>query len=569
MAKLPEFRNVNALWGAVFARTLRSLGVTHAVVSPGSRSTPLAYALAGEAGLRVVPVLDERTAGFFALGIAKVSHRPVILLCTSGTAVANYLPAIVEARHSRTPLIVVTADRPPELRDCGAGQTIDQHKIFGGFVAWEAESALPESSPAILSHWRQLLVTAWEKSSAQSSPVHLNVPLREPLAPAVAQKGFAVPRAWDLDAFCRMPAIRSDRLKAEKSGADANGKIVIVAGAANPENPGRYCDAVRALADALDAPVLADALNPFRHRDAGAIWAYDAILRDAGTARKLKPGTVVQLGPLPTSKVLRECLAAWNVPTVLCSEGGEVLDPNHTACRTISKTITDYDFSGAAPAPAVFSAIWENAQKNVAGKLNFACGDSDLFEANAVKILAKHLPADAVIFFANSMPVRDAEYFWPAVKTARNVFSNRGANGIDGTLGTALGVAEAAGKPCVLLTGDLSFLHDSNALLLAPEFSGSLTVVLVNNAGGGIFNHLPSASENPFFEKFWATPQCVDFAKLAGAHAVPFFSVKSWSAFIKKIKKLPARGLRVLEIKTDRAGDAARRKMILASTRAG
>ncbi|MDR2862320.1 MAG: 2-succinyl-5-enolpyruvyl-6-hydroxy-3-cyclohexene-1-carboxylic-acid synthase [Puniceicoccales bacterium] len=570
------FRNINALWGAIFARTLARCGITRAIISPGSRSTPLAYALADEPQITATAVLDERTAAFFALGHSKATRRPTVLLCTSGTAAANYLPAVIEAWHAQVPLLVVTADRPPELHDCGAGQTINQHHLYGTHTVGEFEAPLPDAGKDALARWRDLLSEALARTQAPiPGPVHINVPLRDPLSPAVFQAGFS----YTLDEEKISPSAPAPALRPEADPAAilawaANyERGLIVAGEAQPADPAAYAAAVTALARVLCWPVLADALNPVRHRagQSGAvvISAYETILRESAQAATLRPDAILQLGQLPTGKTLRGWLGAVPLPTLLLSPGGRNLNPLHCAHRTLAHAITDFAPADTAttgtPRNPLWAAAWQKAQDAAAARLDSALdAEAALFEGKAVWLLARYLPADAIVILANSMPVRDAEYFWPVQSTHRRIYCNRGVNGIDGTLGTALGVAEGAGAPAVLLTGDLSFLHDSNALLLNGDFSGSLTVVLVNNKGGGIFNNLPVVRENVHFERFWGTPQAVDFSLLAAAHGVPFERITKWAQLIAAIDKLPARGLRILEITTDRAADAARRNELLA-----
>ena len=590
-----EPRNISTLWGIVFARTLSRLGLAQAVVSPGSRSTPLAYALACEQGIEVTPVLDERTAAFFALGLSKVTRQPTLLVCTSGTATANYLPAVIEAWHARVPLLVATADRPPELRDCGAGQTIHQQGLFGSHVVWEREAPPPAATLAALAGWQGLVGEAW--AATREGPAHLNIPLLEPLAPASFQEGFtsgAVRLLADLFASSAMvggvACLCGQTLKKPGDGeipkrlslvpvldwAMCFRRGLIVAGEAQPVSHEIHAQAVLSLARALGWPVLADVLNPVRHRvpdgACSVVSFYDAILRDPQSAAALRPEAVIQLGQLPTSKVLREWLGAVPLPTLLLSPGGRNLNPLHKLHHTLPHAITDYAHAAITTEHTIdasWQEAWWSAQEAAATRIDAAfSADNEnavpFFEGKAAWLLARHLPADAVLFLANSMPVRDAENFWPVQSTRRRIFCNRGANGIDGTLGTALGTATAAATPTVLLTGDLSLLHDSNAFLLSREFRGSLTIVLINNNGGGIFNHLPVAQENPYFERFWGTPQTVDIPMLAAAHAIPCLRITGWLQFIREIEQLPQQGIRILEILTDRAIDAEKRQKILA-----
>ncbi len=570
MAPPPAFPNLSTLWGTIFAHTLRRLGATRAVVSPGSRCTPLLYALAADPGWQVTPVLDERTAAFYALGLAKAMHRPVVLVCTSGTAAANYLPAVVEAWHSGIPLLVVTADRPPELHDCGAGQTIDQHRLYGSHVVADFSSAPPDPAPETLAAWQDLLRTAWEKTtSPRPGPVHLNVPLRDPLAPSIRQDNFLAPLLEKILAREFPPPTVPGKISSAPllDWASRFSRGLIVAGVPHPEDSAAHAQAVLELSRRLGWPVLADALSPLRHHapaDAPVIWAYDALLRRPQFSSALRPDAVLQIGPLPTSKTLRAWLSEPVIPFCVLSPLGANLHPLGQPHQTLRGAPEQISFAAATEADSFWCRQWQEAESAVAPAISSAlAAEAALFEGKIIHHLHAHLPAQTTVILANSMPVRDAESFWPANNSQRRVFSSRGANGIDGTLGTALGIAQASNCPAVLLTGDLSFLHDSNALLLAKDFSGSLTVLLVNNEGGGIFQHLPVAQNNPHFERFWATPQHINFSHLAAAHGITHQKITDWPALAKLLATPPVPGIFLCEIPTHRASDAARRAELL------
>jgi 2-succinyl-5-enolpyruvyl-6-hydroxy-3-cyclohexene-1-carboxylate synthase len=582
------FRNTSALWGAAFARALADCGTTRAFVSPGSRSTPLTAALAREPRILTTPVLDERSAAFLALGYARATRRPVLLVCTSGTAAANYLPAVVEAWHSQVPLLVCTADRPPGLRNCGAGQTIEQRGIYGPHTVWQCEAPLPSAAEQSLDNWRELLRQAWHRALEHSGPVHLNIPLCEPLAPGTPETGFVEREAHrsyishETDKSC---GAASDFLPTSPAPVASGKELlewasryergIIVAGApAAPREQARYAAAALRLAERIGWPLLADALNPARHRvlestAAVVCGSYEAVLRNSSDADRLHPDAVLQLDQLPTSKTLRTWLGATPLPTFLLSPGGRNLNPLHTHHRLLPHSVADFDWSTAAALSRApdWADAWRTADHSAADRLAATPDDSGpgqlLFEDAIPRILARHLPKRVAVFIANSMPVRDAESFWPVQNTCREIYSNRGVNGIDGTLGTALGTAEGAGMPTVLFTGDLSLLHDSNAFLTAQNFSGSLTIVLVNNNGGGIFNNLPVSRENPDFERFWGTPQNMDFARLAAAHGISHERIESAAALAAAIRELPGQGVRILEIRTDRSASAGHRAALL------
>jgi len=566
-----DFRNTNTLWCSVLVETLVRLGARHAVTCPGSRSTPLTMALARHLGIEVTPVLDERSASFFALGLAKRTHRPTILVCTSGTAGANFHPAVIEAWESGVPLLVITADRPPEMRECRSGQTIDQQKLFGGHVVFYHELAVPEPTLPMLRYLRQTVAHAWQ--CALGGPVHLNAPFRDPLPPLPDGRTAAMRRVLKPAQFF---ASLSASVKAAKSidlddvlGPLCGKRGVIVAGYAGPADPAAYAANVGRIAAALGWPVLADALNPARHFDRYVphlITAYDLVPRDRRLASALQPEAVLMLDNWPTSKALRQWLGALDLPGVVISAAPQNPDALHNRLLRVNAAVEDVVAGEPFTGPPIWTALWNRAERLLRRALTAGANRAG-FEGGVVPVLAGAVPAGTPVFVANSMPVRDAEYFWPPNDRGCAVLCNRGANGIDGTLSTALGVARVGGA-AVLLTGDLAFLHDSNGLLIRPEFRGSLTVVLVNNAGGGIFNHLPIAEFEPPFERLFATPQQADFAKLCAAHGVAHERVKDFARLGRLLARPPRRGIRVLEVRTERRKDAPRRKKLFAEVAA-
>jgi 2-succinyl-5-enolpyruvyl-6-hydroxy-3-cyclohexene-1-carboxylate synthase len=572
-----EIPNVNCLWGEVVAGTLARLGLKRVVIAPGSRSAPLVWGLTRQKGIEAIPVLDERSAGFYALGLAKASGLPVALVCTSGTAAANFFPAVIEASESGVPLLVLTADRPPELRDCHAGQAIDQVKIYGSFVRWQHELALPESRLEMLRYLRQTLVHAWERLVRPwAGPVHLNFPLREPLAP-VAVEGFAGPGSKELAALVE-EVIEPQWLSIQMGGRTLNAPVkgilaakagVIVAGCGNRPNE-FFLEHFFDLALQLRGwPVLTDVLSPARHGKYASVPLvahYDLILRSKKHRSRLKPKAIIQLGPLPTSKVLREWLKSLEVPVLILAEEESNLDPLHRQAVHWRGDLSLLFHPGGKKleADSAYVNRWKKLEEQSAKAVAERFAKVDwLFEGKAAWVLSRVLPKGTPVFVASSMPVRDCEYFWEA-GGGQEIYANRGANGIDGTLSTALGVAHAMGQPAVLYTGDLALLHDQNGFLAAKELraGASLTIVLINNDGSGIFEHLPMAKFDPPFERYFATPQGVDFAKLADLHGAEYICPKSWATFEEAVRMLPERGLRLVELRTDRKRDAAFRKKL-------
>lgn len=560
-----DFRNTNSLWCSVSAETLYRAGVRHAVISPGSRNTPMTMALVAHPGIATTPVLDERSAGFFALGIAKRTRVPVVVLCTSGSAGAHYLPAIIEAKESGAPLIVITADRPPEMRDCASGQTIDQQKLFGGFVEFYHELAVPEPRLELLKYLRQTLRHAVERAK-ENAVVHLNAPFRDPLPPVSdgTADGLIGAVNWDeffsvMDEEALYPLPQSFM---PEEFCRRDGVIILGAGAREHGEAGE-------LAAALGWPILVDGIAGRRFAkpaDQVVVAAYDAVLRSETAAVRLRPASVVLIGELPTSKVLRAWLTKADPEIRQYSYRLDNRDPLHGRTRTVR--LHRYDalefIAPAVPKNEAWSAAWAKAEEAAQRVLSTAQAEPG-FEGGFTQALEGSLDHRHVLVVASSMPVRDLEYFAPVRADGPRVIANRGANGIDGTLSTALGVAHD-GAPTVLLTGDLALLHDTNGFLIAPKLRGSLTVVVINNEGGGIFGHLPVAKFNPPFEEYWATPQRVDFCKLCAAYAVPHCLADTPAALKELLHaQVGEPGLRVIEVRTDRAKDVATRQRLFAA----
>jgi len=614
-----DFRNINTIWSSILVETLSRLGLTTAVICPGSRSTPLAVAFAQRSQtnlgkqIEVIPVLDERSAAFFALGIARQSGYPVVLVCTSGTAAANFYPAVIEARESRVPLLVLTADRPPELRDCHSGQTIDQIKLYGNYPNWQVSLAVPSAEIGMLRYLRQTVIHAWERTLLPvSGPVHLNLSFREPLAPLPQLDTDVLPSPFDLEDFFaaispapqvpkspvpQVPSSLYQEWQQEQQG-------IIIAGPAQPQNPRSYCEAIAQLSQTLEWPILAEGLSPVRNYaqlNPYLISTYDFILRNQKLAHKLKPTMVIQIGELPTSKKLRAWLNDSQPQRWVIDSSNDNLDPLHgqtTHLRIDLSAVSSqwlitphqpHQITEALPLPSSFSPHhtsqkqnhktgikptkyrqkWSEAEAKVREAVDQKMSTiRDLFEGKAAWLLSQTLPPETPLFIANSMPVRDVEYFWSPGNLGIRPYFNRGANGIDGTLSTALGIAHQ-NQSSVLLTGDLALLHDTNGFLLHSKFVGHLTIVLINNNGGGIFEMLPISQFDPPFEEFFATPQAVNFAKLCFTYRVEHQLIESWEELKQLLNPLPTKGIRVLELRTNRKADARWRKENLGKFAAG
>lgn len=544
--------NHNFYWGGLLAETLRQLGVTLAVICPGSRSAPLATGFALCDGMEAVPVLDERSAAFFAIGHARRTRRPAALVCTSGTAAANFLPAVVEAHESRLPLLLLTADRPPELRNCAAGQAIDQQKLFGNYVRWFHEMALPDTNLLpYLGNTLQHAVTC--ALGAPAGPVQLNCPFREPLIPEPDPDFTAPPPPEARQPMAARTSQSEAALATAQAWARASRKPVIIAGQTDVAVAENYTT------ERLPRMVLTDCLSDLRHHDAGPIRLpyYDVWLREHAVECDL----AVCIGQLPTSKALRQWLATTQCRYLHVDTDPRIPLPSGNPYLSVSPD--DLFAQITFNAEARQSPQWHAACE--AGKqLHQRIRELDtLCEPKLPQLLADNLPVGTAIFLASSTPVRDAEWFWPSTDRRYKVSANRGANGIDGTLSSAMGLAHRSGTPTVLVTGDLAFLHDSGGLLLKLSFEGSLTIIVINNNGGGIFQNLPIAQYEAVFERYFATPQQVDLARLADAHGINYALITSCDVLAKHLQELPDRGLQILEVPTDRQADARLRKTLL------
>ncbi len=541
--------NFNALWARALIDELVRGGVREAVVCPGSRSTPLVLACKGDARLTTRSILDERSAAFFALGAAKATQRPSLVIATSGTAGAHFYPAILEAEASRVPLIAITADRPPELHGWGSPQTLDQQHLFGGHVRFFADLGVPEGP--ILPHLRATAARAVDR--ARSGPVHLNVPFREPLAP--------VPGPLPIE-FRNEPAVRHGRGTPIPDVSEAARELasrprgVIVCG---PRDVGGGLPAaVGALAQKLGYAVLAEAASQVRYALPGCSSHYDAILRDERWARALRPDAVVRIGGGLTSKILQGWLKG--AFTVVIGESDNLVDPAYDAalaligdsaatCRALADAIQIQAAPlGTAAAPAL-AALWREAEERAASACERAL--TGLSEPLIARETLAALREDAVVFISSSMPIRDADAYADRAAPGVRVLSNRGLNGIDGVVSSALGAAAATGRPTTLLIGDLALLHDLHGLLAARRLGIPLTVVCVDNDGGGIFSFLPIAQATEDFEPLFATPQGVDLAQVAALCGARLHRPKTANELRVALRE--ARGLSIIAVRTDRA----------------
>ena len=528
---------------------LRRCGMRHAVTSPGSRNAPLTLTLAAHEGIEAHSVVDERAAGFVALGIAKASGVPVAVTCTSGSAAANLMPAVVEAHEARVPLIVLTADRPPELRDVGAGQSIDQVKLYGSHAKWFVEVGNHEPSRATAVHHRALGCRAyWTAAGGRPGVVHLNFPLREPLAPVAEELGSGdwEGRPGGLPWVTLEPPTPSSRARLP----DGARRGAIVAGAgADP--------AVAELGAALGWPVLADATSNLRSGSAPAVVAhYDVLLRAEGFAREARPDFVLRVGDLPTSKPLRAWLAGVEQWTVDPQRAWQ--DPTHEAARVL-----DALPEGGTAADGEWLESWRRADALVAAALEET---PDPFEPKVWTAAVDAAPADAIVWVASSMPIRDVEAFVATGRKPLRFLSNRGANGIDGTIASAAGAALGESAHALVLLGDLALQHDLGGLMDARRLGAELTIVCANNGGGNIFDYLPVAqsAEREAYEEHIVTPTGIDLERVAALAGLPYARATTPD----EVRAAVERGAGLIEAPTDRARNVALHRELVARVEA-
>jgi 2-succinyl-5-enolpyruvyl-6-hydroxy-3-cyclohexene-1-carboxylate synthase len=574
MTSGPGVQRANYASVGAFVDELVRAGVRHFCVSPGSRSTPLAIMVTEHPRAQLTLHLDERSAGFFALGMAKLLREPVALVCTSGTAAANYLPAVVEAFHARVPLIVLTADRPHELRDTGAPQTIDQIQLYGGHAKWFADLAEPDPAPEMLRYTRAIAARAAATArSTPAGPVHINCPYREPLVP----RADGAPAPWDqpdaerpLVAAASARAMAAPELVADLAAVIAGSRRgLIVCG---PQDDPALATALARLSVATGYPLLADPLSGARcgpHVHDLVLSAYDAFLRDDGYGRAQAPDLVLRFGAMPVSKPLLLYMQRHaGCRTILVDAASGWLDPARLAtdmlpvdgsllCAALGEALP----VGLADEPTrrSWADAWSRAERLTRAALtrHFA-GVEELSEGKLFAELSDLLPDGATLYAGNSMPIRDLDTFFPTGRSRVRMLANRGVNGIDGVVSSALGAAAAGAQPLLLAIGDISLYHDSNGLLAARSLGLDATIVLINNDGGGIFSFLPQASEAEQFERLFGTPHGLDFEPLAAMYGARYTRPSTWPALCDAVRDgITGGGLHIVEVRTERQRNVA------------
>lgn len=575
------YSNRNALWAHIFVDELARSGLRDACIAPGSRSTPLALAFYAHPKLRVYSLIDERSAAFFALGMARAGERPVALLCTSGTAAANLYPAIIEAHYARVPLLVLTADRPHDQRDSGANQTIDQLKLYGDRVKAFVDVAPPEAAPSArtLRSLRTLACRAFALAQdPPAGPVHLNFPFRKPLEPVPVPDDL--PERWLAsvgrtalegrpggEAFTRFSPgeLRPTEAQRERltQALRQAPRGLIVCG---PRCPGGlFPQAVAELARAAGYPLLADPLSGVRfqaHVSEHVLGAYETFL-PALADRAEKPQLILRFGAMPTSQALGsylEALSDSGCRQIALSEHGVWEDATHTLsdflfvdpaelCRRVGEALE----AQPRPPDGEWLRLWQRAER-IAWETVEAAVERGFFEGYALREVGEALPEGAALVVASSLPVRHLDQFVPPLPKRLKVFANRGASGIDGTVSTALGIA-AVCEPTVLVTGDLAFYHDLNGLLALKRCGVKAVMVVLNNDGGGIFHRLPIARHEPPFRELFVTPHGLDFEPIVRAYGAGFWRVEprrgALISALEEALRFERERAVVLEVRTD------------------
>ena len=561
------------------------LGVRHAVFSPGSRSTTMAMLFKEHEGFETYMNIDERSASFMALGIAKAHKEPTVLVCTSGSAVAHYLPAVLEAQYSGVPLIILSADRPHTLLHVGAPQTVDQHKIFGTAVNYYEELAVPQESH-YYTYPRQVARKAYMKAmDTKKGPVHINVPLFEPLVPELSRNHFEAGRSSfkvvkpnygsvfdcrhenDLTHINTATDIAHGPNSKEKTNnlLEKFERILILAG---PQIDIDEANTIRSFGEALQAPILADPLSNVRRRYNSAdnqsnkegidtnnvvISTYDALLGGQALWHELKPDCVIQFGQIVVSKRVQQMIASWTDAEYI--EVNPTMDSMNPTGKTTMHVQASIDvfthLYGKNNRADTYLNIWQRLEQEGKKQLSLAIDEPHCFEGRTIRELQEYIPEDGQIFVANSMTIRDFDYFWFSGESKAVLFGNRGVNGIDGTISTALGLA-TNGKPTYLVTGDLSLFHDLNGLAVAKTHNLNLTIILHNNDGGGIFEYLPQKGTK-HFDYLFSTSQGLDYsgaAKLYGCGYTKISSPDELSSVLANVSQ--ETGVHIIEILTNR-----------------
>jgi 2-succinyl-5-enolpyruvyl-6-hydroxy-3-cyclohexene-1-carboxylate synthase len=529
---------------------LMKAGVKSVVISPGSRSTPLAYAFASTKSLNVYIQVDERSAGFFALGLAKATGEPVVLLCTSGTAASNYFPAVTEAHYARIPLIVITADRPHELREVGAPQAIDQIQLYGNHVKYSVDFPLAEENADVDDYIeRHVQRAASVALSAPYGPIHLNVPFREPL---LIDFEMDTPTATFIQRMKGIDLLDASTAQFVKEILNKTEKGLLVVGELPIDID---TEVFWKFAKALNWPVLCDPLSNLRTKVPAncmdlCIDRYDALLKSELFKEKAIPDTVIRLGAQPVSKPLSLFLKKARPETVvLIDESPQFRDPLGIVTHHIQSSVVAFLQINVQKEESSYAKTWGRANDEASVVMENSSGSD---EGAYTQMLFSNLPDGSDLFSGSSMPIRDVDTFFSKTEKNITIFANRGTNGIDGVVSTALGIQAARQRPTWLLIGDLSFLHDVNGLIVSRFHETDLTIVIMNNDGGGIFSYLPQAESGNHFERLFGTPTGLRFEHIAAMYDAQYSSIESIEEFEQELSQEKKKNIRIIEVFTNR-----------------
>lgn len=559
--KIPVNRNI--LWCNAFTGRLSELGVKNVCISPGSRSTSLTLSFSSNNNFNVYPIVDERSSAFFALGLAKESKTPVAIVTTSGTAVAELYPAIIEAYYQRIPLIVCTADRPQILRGSGANQTINQHNIFNNHIRLFNDAGLPEIKK--LSSVRRLAEHAIRIATIDNrGPVHLNFPFEKPFEPdAITDYIFEtdIEKLYSKDSFELVSQKKSKlNFNSLKKTFSEKKRGLILVGYNNFSDD--FADLLIEFSDRFGYPIYIDGACSLRfggHRKDNIIENLTSIIRSEKFQKKYDPELIIQFGATPTANVLLDYFKNSGSEKILINEFGDRNDPSLTAKKIVKCNPSDFCKLILANSSSRNSKDfeWLDDFKNMnmiarITKEKFISNSSFPFEGRICLEAINGLENNSNLMISNSLPIRDFDFFAPTLNKRIKIFTNRGASGIDGINSTALGIAKASSKQTFLIVGDLALYHDLNGLHNAVKFNIPLTILLINNNGGGIFESLPIAGYKDFLTDSFLTPLSINLGKFVKAYNGKFIQIKNWTHLKKELKfSYRSKKLTVLEIKTD------------------
>lgn len=545
---------------AAFVDELTRVNIKHAIISPGSRSTPISMLMVKHPDIQVHMNIDERSAAFFGLGLAKATREPVALVCTSGTAAANYYPAIIEAHYSRVPLVVITADRPHELREVGAPQAIDQIHLYGKYVKWFSDMSIPEMEDSSIQYVRNIAKRAsFTARNSPSGPVHLNFPVREPLVPIMDSDFFQIGRGeriFESNFESGRATASIEAIKQITKEVKSHKKGIIICGEIHDES---FANAVNKLSEKLQYPILADPLSQLRTESSSpaVIDCYDTFLRVEEVVQTYQPELIIRFGTMPVSKALTLFIKrSKESPHIVVDGGNGWREPTGLATHMVYSDETIFCLQLAdqieEQEQSEWFSNWMLMNTQTKKVLESVQTDTSMNEGKVFAELINLIPSNSFLFVGNSMPIRDCDTFFHSNESKATVMANRGANGIDGIISTALGVS-VAGQPTILVLGDLSFYHDMNGLLAAKMLKLNLTIIVINNDGGGIFSFLPQSAEEHYFEELFGTPHGLDFSNAVHMYGGKFARAENWEQFRSACKQaFTSEGLNVIEVVTQR-----------------